>query len=1144
MSTLENYLQDLLAARVAGAVPETSGYGALANLLNDVGDSLKPKVRCILNPKNRGSGIPDGGLYTPDQFDRKTDGILLTGQLPSRGVIEVKPTNADVRSIAAGEQVRRYLEEYRRVLVTNYREFIVVGFDAEGQPAELESYSLAPSEAEFWSAPLHPRVTAGVHAGPLAEYLKRVMLSTAPLASPQDVAWVLASYARDARARIEGLDLPALEAVRGALEESLGVKFEGEKGEHFFHSTLVQTLFYGMFSAWVLWSRKHPLEESSVRFEWTQAAWSLRVPVIRALFEQVATPGKLEPLRLVEVLDWAAAALNRVDRRTFFSRFQESRAVQYFYEPFLEAFDPQLRKQLGVWYTPTEVVKYMVARVDRVLREELDVPDGLADPRVYVLDPCCGTGTYLLEVLARIGETLKEKGADALAAHDIKQAALERVFGFEIMPAPFVISHLQIGLFLEHQGAPFLERDGERASVFLTNALTGWEKEDISQHPLPFPELQQEHDAAAKVKRELPILVILGNPPYNGFAGMAVSEERALCDAYREVKRVPRPQGQGLNDLYVRFFRMAERRIVDGTGRGIVCLISNYSWLDGLSFTGMRERYLEAFDKIWIDCLNGDAFKTGKLTPDGSPDPSIFSTEDNRTGIQLGTAIALLSRASSGGCEDIQFRHFWGQNKRQELVGCLEAERPYMEVEPQPELGLPFFPSSASEGYFGWPLLIDLMPVCSPGVKTSRDADLADIELDRLKRRIALYFDSSLSDAQAAAELPCLMDSAAGFDAVSTRHYLQTRGTESGEFLAYAYRPFDTRWVYWHPLSKLLDRKRPELRRDLTAGNLFLTSRQKAERSVEGTPFLVTRALPDWHLTRPGSMCLPVMSVGSSQTSAGEVDGGLAGPWVANLSDRAREYLRFLGSEAKESDLALPTNPIWFHALAIGSAQAYLSENADGLRLDWPRVPLPDSRESLDVSAVLGHKVADLLDPETSVLGVTAGPIRPELRTVAAPARVDGGSLDSGRGDLAVTVSWGHAGQGDVVMPGKGRAVSRDYNPEEIAAISAGAEALGFSLDQIMHHLGETTFDIYLNDVAFWRNVPANVWSYTIGGYQVVKKWLSYREKALLGRDMKAEEVREVTAMARRIAAILLLQPALNANYNAAKASTWEWASK
>ena len=147
--------------------------------------------------------------------------------------------------------------------------------------------------------------------------------------------------------------------------------------------------------------------------------------------------------------------------------------------------------------------------------------------------------------------------------------------------------------------------------------------------------------------------MVLGNPPYNGFAGVAVDEERELSEAYRTTNRVRRPEGQGLNDLYVRFFRMAERRIAEKTGQGVVCFISNYSWLDGLSFTGMRERYLEAFDAVRIDCLNGDKYKTGKVAPDGTPDPSIFSTEGDPVGIQVGTAIATLVRkaehAPSGG---------------------------------------------------------------------------------------------------------------------------------------------------------------------------------------------------------------------------------------------------------------------------------------------------------------------------------------------------------------------------------------------------------------------------------------------------------------------------------------------------------------
>jgi predicted helicase len=320
---------------------------------------------------------------------------------------------------------------------------------------------------------------------------------------------------------------------------------------------------------------------------------------------------------------------------------------------------------------------------------------------VFVLDPCCGTGAYLVEVLRSIEATLRQnRGDDALIASDVKRAAMERVFGFEIMPAPFVVAHLQLGLHLQHIRAPF-END-ERPGVYLTNALTGWEPSARHPKSLLYPELDEERDAAEHVKRDRPILVVLGNPPYNGFAGVAVEEERGLTDAYRATKRAPRPQGQGLNDLYVRFFRMAERRIAEQTGKGVVCFISNYSWLDGLSFTGMRERYLGAFDSIWIDSLNGDKYKTGKLTPEGKPDPSIFSTESNREGIQVGTAITLLARRArheSDGAA-LNYRSLWGDDKRQQLLRSAQEWAPadYRPLTPALGLGLPFVPTVTSRG--------------------------------------------------------------------------------------------------------------------------------------------------------------------------------------------------------------------------------------------------------------------------------------------------------------------------------------------------------------------------------------------------------------------------------------------------------------
>ena len=201
-------------------------------------------------------------------------------------------------------------------------------------------------------------------------------------------------------------------------------------------------------------------------------------------------------------------------------------------------------------------------------------------------------------------------------------------------------------------------------------------------------------------------------------------------------KRVRKPEGQGLNDLYVRFFRMAERRIAEKTGRGVVCFISNYSWLDGLSFPGMRERYLEAFDAIRIDNLNGDKYKTGKTTPDGAPDPSIFSTPEDPVGIQVGTAITTLVRkADHSPTEAVSFRHLWGQTKREELTETAEAEFDtlYDSFEPLLPLGLPFAPTAASTGWFSWPALSDLFPRRFHGVLTNRDAFLVDIDLERLR---------------------------------------------------------------------------------------------------------------------------------------------------------------------------------------------------------------------------------------------------------------------------------------------------------------------------------------------------------------------------------------------------------------------------
>lgn len=1140
MNPLEAYLIHILEIWSSGsAVRETSYYVPLANLFEEVGKTLKPKVRAILQLKNRGAGLPDGGFFTPDQLHNAEKDAPLLGQIPARGVVEIKGFRDDVKHIAETKQVNEYLSHYGQVLVTNYREFLLLGRSPQGKPMKLEGFQLAGSEVAFRSACAHPKKTAETTGYRFVEYLRRVMLHNAPLNTPRDVAFFLASYARDARIRVdEAGDLPALAAIRTALEQALGIRFEEAKGEHFFRSTLVQTIFYGVFSAWVLWHKESPQRVDA--FDWKAAAWTLHVPMIRALFEQIATPTKLGPLGLVEPLDWTAASLNRVDRFTFFQKFQETHAVQYFYEPFLEAFDPELRKEMGVWYTPPEIVEYMVARVDKVLREDLRIPDGLADRRVFVLDPCCGTGAYLVAVLRQIVLTLKEeKGEGALAEFEAKEAAMQRVFGFEILPAPFVVAHLQIGLLLQNLAVPLDDSKDERAGIFLTNSLTGWDFIGENPHLKNWPELELERAGATRVKQEKPILVILGNPPYNAYAGVSPEEEQGLVEPYKEgliskwgIKKF------NLDDLYIRFFRLAERRIAERTGKGIICYISNYSWISDPSFVVMRQRFLTEFDSFWFDSLNGDSRETGKLTPDGKPDPSVFSTEFNREGIRVGTAVTLMVRRTNRArTSRVFFRQFWGVGKRTDILGslhCRDFSSLYLETQPNDANRFSFLPLSVSNRYFDWPSIVSLCHATPiSGLQEMRRGGFLDIDRGKLTERMRAYFDANLDWGSIKALNTGLTEKAGGFEPVEARkEALNLEGFDASKLRRYALYPFDLRWCYYTVVPTLWNRPRPELVAQCWPGNQFFVTRMFAERPHEQVTMMMTPDLPDYHLLRPNAVAIPIrLKLQSKRKIGADADqGDFLGKMAranddaqtkcrANLSHAARAYLSQLGIKDADADVETAAL-LWMHALAIGYSPAYLAENADGIRQDWPRIALPDARATLLSSASLGQQVSKLLNTEVPVEGVTSGTLRAEMKTI--------GVLSSTT-NLAVTAGWGHTSQKGITMPGKGKLRERSLTDEEKLVPEALLE------------LGPSTLDVYLNEEVFWRNIPTKVWDYTIGGYQVFKKWLSYRERDSLDRALTPNEVRDVTHMVRRIAALVLLQPALDKNYELVKRTAVSW---
>ena len=371
---------------------------------------------------------------------------------------------------------------------------------------------------------------------------------------------------------------------------------------------------------------------------------------------------------------------------------------------------------------------------------------------------------------------------------------------------------------------------------------------------------------------------------------------------------------------------------------------------------------------------------------------------------------------------------------------------------------------------------------------------------------MADYFTKSLSHEEIARRHPSVMKATARFDARAVRETLLARGgpDETG-FMRFAYRPFDTRWIYWEAETKLLDEKRAEYRPHVFAGNLWLEARER-EAKEDFTRGTFVRDLAD-NFGNGLSNFFPAWL---------RNDGGIETSTIdtrrPNLSAAAQRYLNRLNASVED---------LFHHVLAVLHDPTYRAANAGALRIEWPRIPLPgwpdgdatDAAESLAQSAARGRELARLLDPDTPVPGVTQGNIRPEIAAIAVPATTDGRNMAGA--DFALTAGWGHYGSGNAVMPGKGRLEERAFTPDEQATFGGATHA------SPLHNA--TTFDIYLNGRAYWRNVPAAVWRYKLGGYQVLKKWLSYREQSILARPLTPAEVQHFTDTARRIAAILTL---------------------
>jgi len=602
-----DYLRAIREKLQVQGAGEHAHRAALQNYL----EAAYPHLLATNEPRRIACGAPDFVITTKDT------------QVPI-GYIEVKDVGADLSAREYREQFKRYTQALNNVIISNYLEFrwFVEG-EERGEPVRVARLSgekiVAEKDAAAMLAQLFDNFTSqpGIVVGTASELARRMAHLTHML--KDQIFGAVQNAEEDSELRGQ------LAAFRDILLPDLD--------EEQFADMYAQTIAYGLFAARVNVGEREEFSREHAAFDLPKTN-----PFLRSLFNSIAGPDLDD--RLTWIVDDLARLLGNADMANImedFGRFtRQEDPVVHFYETFLREYDPQERKIRGVYYTPEPVVSYIVRSVDWLLKEKFGRPDGLADPNVYILDPAAGTGTFLYFVIQHIYDTLQAKGQAGTWNSYVKENLLQRIFGFEILMAPYTICHMKLAMLLQELGYEF---DGdERLGVYLTNTL----EEAAKKSELLFANyISEEANAAAEIKRDKPIMVVLGNPPYSVSSQNKGEWIESLMDSYKEAVRGER-NIQPLSDDYIKFLRFAQWRI-EQTRYGIVGMITNNSYLSGLIHRGMREELMKSFSEIYILDLHGSS-RIGETTPAGGKDENVFD-------IEQGVAIGLFAGTpdSTGG---------------------------------------------------------------------------------------------------------------------------------------------------------------------------------------------------------------------------------------------------------------------------------------------------------------------------------------------------------------------------------------------------------------------------------------------------------------------------------------------------------------
>jgi len=1033
-SAVATYLASVDQALQQGQATEHTYRPMLKTLF----EACAPGVAATNEPRRIACGAPD---------------FLLEASGTPLGYAEAKDVGVNLSTIVAdseranprtreGKQLARYRAALTNLLFTDGLEW---HWFVEGKP-RLD----APVVLGTWNGSKLSRSADA--ATRFADLYRRFLAAPAPtITTPQDLATRMAQLARllDA-ATSTALESPDpasdLSTHRNTLRDTLLPGLTDAA----FADLYAQTIAYGLFAARMIAPDKP--------FTLPEAAYLLpgNIPFLKKLFSEIAGPNLDNGLRwlvddlvrLLAATDMSAVLAN------FGSATMQKDPVVHFYETFLAAYDPRLRESRGVYYTPAPVVDYLVRSVDHLLKTALQRPEGLADEEVVVLDPATGTGTFLHAVVREIHAAITRTMAGMWAGY-VGEKLLPRLFGFELLIAPYTIAHLNLSVLLQSQGATLDAQN--RLGIYLTNTLA-----DAPSAPM-LPGFAQfvvrEAQNAARVKNQEPVMVVIGNPPYAVSSTNRSEWITDLLDSYKQAVRTE-TNIQPLSDDYIKFIRFSQWRI-EQTGSGIVAFISNHSYLNGLIHRGMREELRRVFDTIYVLNLHGNSL-IGEKAPNGGPDENVFD-------IQQGVALGIFVRKPGdpgARAATVYYADLWGKRAgKYDYLATHNVSTTQWETLDPREPNFFFVPgadTAVQAEYEDFVNVTDIFLTYSSGMNSLHDGLVVAFDRATIVQMLRDAGDASLSDEKFREKYN--VKDAREWKLAKCRQEARSKGVQAllETITPCLYRPFDWRWIALD--NSFVVYPRWETTWHFLSGSLGLAT---LRQSIHPGSVLASETLFGQHkIVDPyqRSFVFPLYLYATEQ----EVESGLyaADERRANLSNAfvkeiaSATGLTSLPDGKGDGSASFGPEDIFHYIYAVLHDPRYRARYADLLKIDFPRIPLPASAEQFWTLAGHGAALVDL-----------------------HLLRLPGAAGVGGAGGHPALVSPG------VTFPaaGSGKVERVRYQPP-----AAGQEGR-----------------VSINPEQYFAGVEPLVWEARVGGYQPARKWLEDRK----GRELSVDDVRHYGRM-------------------------------